>query len=249
MALINNAHEPEPQLRSPGRLERTVLRWLLRPSRVTAVETIAPQFRLIELEGEALRNVEWSAGHKIQVSIGAGMTARTFTPMNWNFEEGRTRLLVYTHAPSPAKAWSDNLRPGDSCQFFGPRASTSPEGMESPVLIFGDETAFALAAAMHAAHACPPTCVFEVTDLAAPRAVLERLGVPAARLFVRRPGDDHFPEIEALLRTQAAKGATFLLTGKASSIQRLGRALKADGVSATRLKSKAYWAPGKSGLD
>jgi NADPH-dependent ferric siderophore reductase len=47
----------------------------------------------------------------------------------------------------------------------------------------------------------------------------------------------------------AAAGASFILTGKATSIQRLQRALKAQGVPRSRLLTKAYWAPGKTGLD
>jgi NADPH-dependent ferric siderophore reductase len=51
-----------------------------------------------------------------------------------------------------------------------------------------------------------------------------------------------------LLRV-AASGAHFVLTGKASSIQHAGRVLKAVGVASSRVKTKAYWAPGKIGLD
>lgn len=47
----------------------------------------------------------------------------------------------------------------------------------------------------------------------------------------------------------AAKGAQLVLTGKASSIQRVSRALKAAGVASSRMRTKAYWAPGKTGLD
>ncbi|UVH59448.1 hypothetical protein NWF24_08585 [Variovorax paradoxus] len=48
------------------------------------------------------------------------------------------------------------------------------------------------------------------------------------------------------------EGSThYVLTAKAASIQQVSRALKAQGVEARRIKAKAkaYWAPGKTGLD
>lgn len=41
-----------------------LLRWLMRAARGAAVETLSPHFRLLDLEGEALRNVAWTAGQK-----------------------------------------------------------------------------------------------------------------------------------------------------------------------------------------
>jgi len=69
-----------PQISAPplvprGPVTRTLLRWLMRPARVAAVETLSPHFRLVDLEGEALRSVAWTAGQKIQVSMGSGLTA------------------------------------------------------------------------------------------------------------------------------------------------------------------------------
>jgi NADPH-dependent ferric siderophore reductase len=41
----------------------------------------------------------------------------------------------------------------------------------------------------------------------------------------------------------------FILSGKAQSIQFVSRALKERGIPPRRLRTKAYWAPGKKGLD
>jgi NADPH-dependent ferric siderophore reductase len=68
--------------------------------------------------------------------------------------------------------------------------------------------------------------------------------------LVERCADDaHLAAAEAELMRLAARGAHFILTGKASSIQRVSRALKAVGVASSRMKTKAYWAQGKTGLD
>ena len=59
----------------------------------------------------------------------------------------------------------------------------------------------------------------------------------------------HLEEMEAALPALAAAGATFVLTGKAGTIQRLRQELKRQAVPAERIVAKAYWAPGKTGLD
>ena len=43
--------------------------------------------------------------------------------------------------------------------------------------------------------------------------------------------------------------ADIVLTGKATSIQRITRLLRQRDIGADRRQSKAYWAPGKTGLD
>ena len=79
--------------------------------------------------------------------------------------------------------------------------------------------------------------------------MLEAIGLREAALIERSDDDAHLAEAEAELSRLAASGAHFVLTGKASSIQRIGRALKAAGVVSSRMKITAYWAPGKAGLD
>jgi ferric-chelate reductase (NADPH) len=91
--------------------------------------------------------------------------------------------------------------------------------------------------------------VFEATEVAEVRRVAEAIGLGQATLIERTAGDTHLAAAEAELSRHAASGAHFVLTGKASSIQRVSRALKAAGVVSSRVKAKAYWAPGKIGLD
>lgn len=79
--------------------------------------------------------------------------------------------------------------------------------------------------------------------------VLERFEVDRPELFTRWPNDEHLGEIDQHLAAPAASNATFVLTGKATSIQRLRRLLKTLNVPSSRVMTKAYWAPGKVGLD
>jgi hypothetical protein len=66
---------------------------------------------------------------------------------------------------------------------------------------------------------------------------------------LRRADDTHLPEVEQRLADALARTprASLVLTGRAPAIQRLRTGLKARSLSAH--KSKAYWAPGKRGLD
>jgi ferric-chelate reductase (NADPH) len=128
---------------------------------------------------------------------------------------------------------------GDACQLFGPRRSldTSAEGA---VTLIGDETGFGLGASLRG----KARLVFEVNNPAECQPVLDRLGL-VAKLVRRAPDDAHLAEIEAEL----GGDGLFLLTGRAQAIQRIGRTLKAAGVPAAQIRSKAYWAPGKTGMD
>ncbi len=234
----------------PGPVTRTLLRWLMRPARVAAVETLSPHFRLVELQGEALRNVAWTAGQKVQVSMGSGLSARTYTPMSWDADSGKTRLLTFAHGDGPGSRWASGQRVGGTCQFFGPRRSLDLSGLGSPVVLFGDETSFGLAAAFrHNPQADGAIHVFEASDVAESRQVLEAIGLGQATLIERIADDAHLATAESELLRLAASGAHFVLTGKASSIQRVGRALKTAGVVSSRVTTKAYWAQGKIGLD
>jgi len=234
----------------PGRVSRTLLRWLMRSARVAAVETLSPHFRLVDLEGEALRNVAWTAGQKVQISMGSTLSARTYTPMSWDADRGRTRILTFAHGDGPGSRWASGLREGDTCQFFGPRRSLDLCGLESPVVLFGDETSFGLAAALRdSPQADGAIHVFEASDLTASRRVLEAIGLGQATLIERIADDAHLAAAEAEVVRLAASVAQFVLTGKASSIQRVGRALKAVGIVSSRVMTKAYWAQGKTGLD
>jgi ferric-chelate reductase (NADPH) len=247
----HTAQNSAPLLAPPGRVTRTLLRWLMRPARIAAVETLSPHFRLAELEGEALRNVAWTAGQKVQVSIGSGLSARTYTPISWDAGRGRARMLTFAHGEGPGSRWASGLCEGDICHFFGPRRSLDLSSLEAPVVLFGDETSFGLAAAF---RECPQAhgaihLSFEVSDVAEARPVLEAIGLGQASLIKRSADDAHLAATEAEMLRFAASAAHFVLTGKASSIQRISRALKAAGVGSSRLKTKAYWAPGKTGLD
>ncbi|WP_249139172.1 siderophore-interacting protein [Bradyrhizobium japonicum] len=236
----------EPSKPPQGPVARMLLQWLMRPARVTGVETLSPRFRSIELEGDALKGVAWTIGQKIQVAMGSGLSARTYTPVSWDAEKGRTRLLAFAHGNGPGSRWVSALRQGDICWFFGPRRSLDLSAPRAPTVLFGDETAFGVASAFRDNRQVD--YVFEVSDAAEADPVLAAIGLGGATLIARSAEDAHLASVDAELLRFAAS-AHFVLTGKASSIQRISRSLKAAGVARSRMSTKAYWAPGKTGLD
>src|SRR5947208_11720096 len=104
--------------------------------------------------------------------MGSGLSARTYTPMSWDAVNGRTRMLTFAHGDGPGSRWASGLREDDTCQFFGPRHSLDLSGLESPVVLFGDETSFGLAAEPRdCTQADGAIHVFDATDVPESRPV------------------------------------------------------------------------------
>ena len=219
---------------------------------VRALEQIGDRFRLITLSGPALGSVRWIPGMKVQMTLG-GFTARTYTPIEWDAENGVTRLLAYMHGESPGTAWVRGLEVGASAPVFGPRDSLDLTALSRPGLLFGDETSIGLA---HALRFTPQgskgvRIVLEVGSRSECEAVLARMKIEDVTLIERAPDDAHLGQLQEIVAQQVSERsiASAVLSGKATSIQRLNKQLRALGFKSRQLRTKAYWAPGKVGLD
>jgi NADPH-dependent ferric siderophore reductase len=237
-------------LKKPGFVEAQLLKWLTREALVSRIETLSEHFRLIDLEGEALKDHAWAAGQKMQMQLG-GFVSRTFTPILWDNDKGATRFLAYMHGEAPGARWARNLKANDNALIFGPRRSLDFEDVTPPLMLFGDETSFGLASSVAASGPGKTVFVFEVTSVEESETALATLGIAHATLIPRQTGDMHLTDVETALTqiVDAQAISNVALTGKATSIQRLGKALKARGLSSSQIRAKAYWAPGKTGLD
>ena len=245
----------EPPRGRPGTWGTALLRLFTQTAEVVAVRPLGPRCRHITLDAGPAATAKWMPGDKLQIAV-AGLKARTFTPFTWDFAPGRLELLAHLHGEAPAADWARTVVPGATCQIIGPRRSVPLDELDRPTLLFGDETSFALALAMRATPRrwTGVRFVFEVNDLAESRDVLRQLSLPDGDqidLIERRADGSHRPDIAAaLLRELDAQAALqFVLTGHAATLQHLTRALKQRGVAASRLRVKAYWATGKTGLD
>lgn len=247
---MNDVAMPIPKKRA-GLLESAMHKLFMRHVHVLDIEAVGSAYRIVTLGGEALREIPWTPGDKIQIQLG-GWVQRTYTPMDWDAENGRTRILVYLHADAPGTRWARTLRKGDPCIVFGPRKSIDRSRLRGPVIFLGDETSLGVATALFNHMSAPAAqMLFEVSTIAETKPVVEQLQLDDAHLCARLENDGHFAELEthlsALLQMHAA--ADIVLTGKATSIQRITQLLRQRGIGADRRQSKAYWAPGKAGLD
>jgi len=235
-----------------GAFENAVLSLFTKRARVTALEHVADAFTRVTLAGDELRGVAWRPGQKLQIAV-KGLTQRTFTPAVWDATEGSTELLVYAHPGGAVARWIGSLDVGTPCSLFGPRASLDLDAVGRPALLFGDETSFGLARALSSTTrgGADVALLFEVTSRSASEQALGSLGVRAAELVGRRPGDGHLGELETALETLVRRSsiAAAVLSGNATTIRSMNRRLRELGLPRGQIRTKAYWALGKSGLD
>jgi NADPH-dependent ferric siderophore reductase len=245
------ATSPErPTAETPGRLTKALQRLLMRRATVVAVEAMADRFHLITLEGADLEGIVWKPGQKVQVAMGGAFMTRTYTPIAWNASAGRACILGYAHGVGPGSAWLQSVKPGDGCQFFGPRASLNVGLTPGPLILFGDETSFGLAYALSQQDPCRSVaCHFEVDDLASAADVIAQLEIPDVTLHARSISEDHLGELDAAIHGSDRIGGTFVITGRAAAVQHLRQSLRRQMVPAGKIHTKAYWAAGKKGLD
>lgn len=222
--------------------------WLARlffhEAEVQSNEPLAPGLHRITLQGPQLRQRLWSPGDKLQLKLGRGMLTRTYTPMAWDAEAGRTSFVAHTLAPGPGSDWVRRAAPGQPLAVFGPRASLALTELDpAKSLLIGDETALSLAAGWRPAavllEASAPTAV----DIAA-----HALRLPV-QVIGRAPGDAHWPHLVAQALAALGTATRVVIAGRAATVQHVLRQLKVHGIAASRIRTKAYWADGKAGLD
>ena len=218
---------------------------VLTEATITHNEALGP-YRRLSLRGEGLQAKTFEPGDKLQLLL-PGDDVRTYPPITW--ARGETSLLVYLHGETtPAPRWAKSAAPGDILRFVGPQRSLSlPPGH---VVIVGDETSIAVAAAYSLARPAQAKAVLSVADDDAVRAAAVSVGLPSPTL-IRRDADTsaHHQAIAAAARAAGAgaAGGSVGLCGGATLIPGVRAALRASGVEG--VKVKAYWAPGKVGLD
>jgi NADPH-dependent ferric siderophore reductase len=244
--------EPAAKPQHLGRLEGAVTKLFCKQATVSSVRDIASGFRLVALAGDALRGVDWTPGQKVQLMLG-GWVQRTYTPLSWDAGGGVLELLAYVHGDGPGAAWARALAVGASCAVFGPRSSLDLQRLARPALLFGDETSFGLAHALRftQATATGVSLLLEVNAKRVSSAVLDAIGISGAHLVERGSGEDHLNEVRELATRLVATHAigAGVLSGKAPSIAHVGKHLRQLGLPRAQLQTKAYWAPGKTGLD
>jgi hypothetical protein len=70
MSAVGNALRPQSPKAGDGLMTKLVKKMILRDGEIAAVEKLTDHFRLVNLKGEGLKNVDWTPGDKVQVNIG-----------------------------------------------------------------------------------------------------------------------------------------------------------------------------------
>jgi ferric-chelate reductase (NADPH) len=235
----------------PQFLTDTFEKLFLRPAVVTAATHLSGHFRLVELAGERLKTLSWVPGEKVQFHLGK-MNSRTYTPIAWNPHEGTAQFIMFLHGHGPGSEWAESLKQGSQCRFMGPRSSLNFSEIDGDSIFFGDETSIAAAMALHSSNGDRDNrFVFEVSSLVESGEVLQRIGLPNAKLVKKTPDLSHLAEVEESLVEASSDVVSprWIFTGKGQSIQSLRRMLRARRMTLSQVKTKAYWAEGKTGLD
>lgn len=247
-----NDVETSRRANNAGLVESAMRKIFMRSATIVEVADVGDAFRLITVDGDALRDASWTPGDKIQVQLG-GWVQRTYTPIDWDSEEGLVRILVFLHANGPGTQWASSARAGDECIVFGPRKSIDLTRFGSAlVVLFGDETSIGLALALRKFLQPESLYLFlEVSSLAESQAVIAHFGLEQATLREHAENDLQLLELQEKMLSvlQATPASHCVLTGKASSIQQIQKRLKKTHDKPKRFQTKAYWAAGKKGLD
>ena len=215
---------------------------LFRSAEVEQVTDPAPGYRIVDLTGEALRDVRWVPGQKLQLRTD-GFTTRTYTPTCWDPERGTTSLLAAVHGAGPGSALVADLQAGDELRCFGPRGSIDLPKVPGTAVFVGDETSVGLALAWRTLDRPARHCI-EAQDPTATGTLLRTVGLEADVVVA---GDDALASA-ALAALTSCPDPHLVLTGRAQSIRAVRAAVKAElgpGVAST---VKAYWDERRAGL-
>ncbi len=222
---------------------------LMTQARVADVIEVSKNFRFIDLESEAFKNIKFNPGEKIQINIG-DWQMRTYTPHSLDQELGRLGILAYINGQGPGSKWVSTVKSGDACQIFGPRTSLRLPMKTSSLLLLGDETTIAMAASLRHQFSYSETkYIIEANDPQEVQSVIQDLGLQNVEVFLKSSANTISEEVFQSLHQKALKCEQVLLVGKAESIQHLRGKLKTAGLPLSKIRTKVYWSEGKVGLD
>ena len=233
-------------------LKSTLLKWLTDTATVTEVSDPSAHFRFLTLRSDVFKTKTPAPGDKIRVVVDQA-ELRTYTPFDWDPVAGTARLLAYRRGEGAASRWLSGLRTGDTCQLLGPQRSTALDKVERPTVFIGDETSFALACALKntLGRSTDIHFLFEVSSAEESQPVLWDISLGEYSVVERAADDAHLATLDRRLMDLLVGSAPrqFVFSGKSSTIQHLSRSLKRQGRPPSQLMVKAFWAPGKQGLD
>jgi ferric-chelate reductase (NADPH) len=225
---------------------------VLAQARVDDLDVISDQFRLITLSSEKFKGATMQPAAKVRLNAG-NWDMRAYTPLSLDAMSGRVQILAYLHGEGPGSMWARSAVPGALTHIMGLQPSLDLVELARPAVFFGDETSLAAAKTLQA-HLSPGSAtrfIFELSKSGEAQAVADRLELNDVQYYERQTGDVHIPQVtEAIQRALADVGTPHLvLTGNGRSIQAIRTNLRSNYSGVIDYRVKAYWAPGKLGLE
>ncbi len=182
-------------------------------------------------------DVRVTAGTKVQLLLPTD-DMRTYSPVP---SPGGMLLLGWKHAGGPGARWMAEAREGDEVRFVGPQRSLEIEA--GPLVLVGDETSVAVAAAFAASRPSGFHAVLQAGAVADVREAADSVELSRAEIVA---AGDTAATVEAIL-AKVGPDASVALTGGSELVVAVRDALRRAQVP--RIKTKTYWVRGKTGLD
>lgn len=179
------------------------------------------------------------AGMKVQMLLPSD-DMRTYTPIP---TPGGMVLLGCTHVSGPGATWLSTAKLGDELPFVGPQRSLDVDA--GPVLLVGDETSVAVAAALSLERPGQVRALIQSDDEAGVCNAAASVGL--MDIVVVGRGDTLSTVSAAEAYLGAVPDATIALTGGSQLIVDVREQLRHRGLR--NVKTKTYWIPGRIGLD
>ncbi|MRG48014.1 hypothetical protein GFS24_23035 [Chitinophaga sp. SYP-B3965] len=194
---------------------------------VTHVEYLSREVKRVCFAGD-LSRADCFPGYAVSFRVSA-LDHKDYTPVV--FTKDTCEIIFHIHGNGPGSAFADNLQVGDSTKMLIPRGrKLYREGGDH--FFFGDESSIGTCKAIM--QEVPCAGIFELDE-----ANWEVLGKLEMQVDVVHK--HHGNIVAALDKHTLHKEMTYVLTGKAASIQVFRKLLKERGVSSSQMIIKAYW--------
>lgn len=218
-----------------GRIVRLLSGFTLERATIVSAEKIG-RFQRLQLRSSVSAP---APGTKVQLLLPSD-DMRTFTPVP--SPEGML-LLGWKHGDGPAARWLAQAQTGDELPFVGPQRSLEVEA--GPVIVVGDETSIAVAAAYALNRPGQIHAVIQSNAASEVRDVAGSLGLDRVHLVAQADTSATVRAVRAMLA--ATPDAAVALTGGSNLVVAVRQGLREAGVQ--NIKTKTYWIPGRTGLD
>jgi len=218
-----------------GKIVRLISGFALERAPVQSVQRIG-SFQRLQLRW----NVKpFSAGAKVQLLLPSD-DMRTYTPIR---SPNGMDLLGWKHGAGPGARWLEEVRAGDELPFVGPQRSLELD--PGPLVIVGDETSVAVAAAFAMERPGQVHAVIQSNAATDVRDAAASVGLRELNVVARGDTGATVGAVAAHLSTSAR--AVVGLTGGSELVVNVRDGLRQAGIR--NIKTKTYWIPGRTGLD